>query len=190
LPSRTHLASTLLALTLSLGLAGCGPATPEPSATPVAPSPVLPVSTPTPDMDALYAEAERVVWRWAELEDSYLLDEQNEEYPPQFYDILEEPFLNHSVGIYEEVQALGLRGVPGTIVELDMKPAPEAQQYGSEVALWLCQDSTDAPLVNESGAVVSPGGIAVIRLYFKHFDGVLKLFYADSYEVLEACPFE
>lgn len=141
-------------------------------------------------MEALYAKAERVVWRWAELEDSYLLDEQNEEYPPQLYDILEEPFLNHSRNIYEETKALGLRGLPGTSAGLVMQRAPDAQKYDSEVAFWVCQDSRDAPLVNASGDVVSPGGIVVILFYFKHFDGVLKLFYADSYEVVEACPFE
>lgn len=195
MPSRTHLASTLLALTLTLGLASCGPATPEPSATPVAPSPVTrnsepPVATPTPDMEALHAEAERVVWRWAELERSYLLDGEYEEYPPRLSDVLAEPYISNSRVIYEEMKALDLRIAPGTSADFTILPAPKAHKHGSEVALWVCQDTRTSPLVDAAGNVISPGRIILILFYFKHFDGALKLFYADSSEVVEACPSE
>lgn len=44
-------------------------------------------------MDALYAEAERVLRRWAEIDDDYMTRADYSQYPPAFYEVLEEPVL-------------------------------------------------------------------------------------------------
>lgn len=183
---RSRVASALLALALFVGLAGCGSGRPGSSPTPVAP---VPVATPTPDMEALYVEAERVLRRWAELEDGWFLAGDYSQYPPELYDVLADPLLSLDISMFEDYQASGWRGLPGAEAPLTVQPASGREPDGSEVALRVCQDSANSPIVDASGEVVSEGGITVMVHYFRHVDGVLKMHDSNSFEVVEECPF-
>ncbi|MGI5951649.1 MAG: hypothetical protein ACOX61_07370 [Brooklawnia sp.] len=182
-----------LTLALLLGLAGCGSTPEEPVVSPpsvVASSSPVVSQSPTPDMDALYAEAEQVLRRWVELEKGYELTGDFSEYPPGLQEVLAEPVLGLSRNNFEVAKENGWRAKPGSQPRVTSEPATGMRMDDSEVALRICLDTTDAPMVDASGEVVSPGGFQVLVFYFKYFDEDLKIFATSSYELVTACPFE
>ncbi|MGI5950944.1 MAG: hypothetical protein ACOX61_03745 [Brooklawnia sp.] len=183
-----------LALLLATGLAGCGPDSdinsPPSPVIASAPGPVSSTPTRTPDKEALYEEAERVLRQVLQLEDDFLVAVDEVEYPAELYDLIAEPHLSTNRALFEEIKAMGMRGMPDTHPIWVIERAPTIHKDDSEVVLRLCQDSRGAPLVDEAGQVVSPGNITKMLYYFKHVDGTLKLFSADSLTEVDGCPSE
>ena len=97
--------SLLVGLVVVVGLAGCssgGSGGPTSSGTPSPSVMVSPSSSPTPDLDALYAEAERVVRRATQLEEQAIRQGPGS-YPAELETLLDT--------IQSEVQAPDAAGV-------------------------------------------------------------------------------
>ena len=176
-------------LALVFALAACSPgADVSPTPSFVTPSVTASASpTPTPDMDALYAEAERVLRRSFELEDRYMQTGNFDEYPPELYGVLADPYRSLSIASFAFHKENGFRSSPGTTAVVTVRPAQGVSKSGSEVALAVCLDTRPSPLVDANGNLVSPGGVLSVNYFFKRLDGVLKLFLAEGEEV-ESCP--
>ena len=172
-------------------LAACSPgADVSPTPSFVTPSVTASASpTPTPDMDALYAEAERVLRRSFELEDRYIVGGNFDEYPPELFELLADPYLSLSQTGFTHFKESGQRGIEGTTPVITTQPLPGVSTRGSEVALAVCLDTRPAPLVDRNGTVVSEGVLKVSTYFFKQFEGKLKLFQAESGAEVDKCPF-
>ncbi|MGI5950249.1 MAG: hypothetical protein ACOX61_00150 [Brooklawnia sp.] len=146
--------------------------------------------SPTPDTDALYAEAERVILAANKLEEAYLLDADNKQYPPGLTEFFADPYLEASKRDYATIKGLGYRTPPGAEVRSRFQQAPEELDHDADVAIRACRDTTDAPFIDEHGTVTSPGNLSLWVFLLKDFDGQLKLFGATAYGEVEQCPFE
>jgi hypothetical protein len=179
--------STTLALVLALGMAGCGSGPPSSTPTPIAPGPVL-TPAPSPDMDALYAEAERVVREAMAIEEKYLMDLDNTQYPPELSEFYADPYREAHEQLLARSKERGVRLTPDPVVVWDFQPAPEELIDGAEVAMWVCKDSSGAPGLDESGEVAANGIVSMMLYYFKQVDGRLMLYFANSFSEVESCP--
>ena len=182
---------TVVGLVLVFAMAACSPG-PDVSPTPSLVTPSVTVSespTPSPDMDALYAEAERVLRHSFELEDRYMQTGDFDEYPPELYEVLADPYLSLSQTAFAFHKENGFRGAPGTSAGLTVVALPATSRSDSEVALAACLDTRSAPLVDSSGRVVSEGAISLMTYFFKHVDGKMKLFLADAGDEVDECPY-
>ena len=177
----------LVGLALAAGLASCPKA--------VAPNPHRPdtqhtarcgepVPEPTPDMDALYAEAEWVVRRATELEEQAIREGS---YPAELEELLADPYLSLSRAGVAQYWELGWKQAEGESAELSFRPRPGLRRDDSEVALEACLLATST--VDGEGSVMSESGIVHMTYFFKHVEGDLKLFTSTGEEV-EKCPFE
>lgn len=94
----------LVGLVVAVALAGCasgGPGGSSPSQTPSALVSVSVTPSPTLDMDALYAEAERVVRRATQLEEEAIRQGPGS-YPAELETLLADPYLTWSrVGVQQ-----------------------------------------------------------------------------------------
>ncbi|MGI5951648.1 MAG: hypothetical protein ACOX61_07365 [Brooklawnia sp.] len=141
-------------------------------------------------MDALYTEAEEVLRRWTELEHKHAVSGDSSGYLQELAEVMAEPVISLAIANFEVAEEEGWGALPGPGPRLTVEPARGLRMDGSEVALRVCQDTTDVPTVDSSGEVVSPGGFQVLVFYFKYFDEDLKIFATSSYELVTACPFE
>ena len=182
--------SLLVGFVVVVALAGCssaGSVGPTPSGT-LSPSVVVsPSPSPAPDMDALYAEAERVLRRSFELEDRYMQAGDFDEYPPELFEVLADPYLSQSQAVFQMMKESGYRAAEGTVAVFTVKPLPGVSRSGSEVALAVCLDTRASPLVDANGNVVSEGALFNPSYYFRHLNGKLMLFLSDAGEEVEKC---
>ncbi|MGI5950946.1 MAG: hypothetical protein ACOX61_03755 [Brooklawnia sp.] len=183
-----------LALLLATGLSGCGPdsdinAPPSP-VTASSPGPVRSTPTPTPDKEALYEEAEQIFLRSMELRSAYEHRGDFSEFPPELELLLADPHLNNMRAAYVALQETQWRAPEGSYPAIDTAPLPNAVRDGSLVALQACIDTREVPALDPEGNVVSPGRLLYAHLFFKEFDGDLKLFIADGRGSVEECPFK
>lgn len=176
---------------LLLALSGCSdtaddPASPASSATPTVVSP-SPVASPTPDMDALYAEAEAVLRAATEWEET-AIREGPPDYPVELESLLADPYLSLSKAGVSEYWELGWTIPPDESFTLIVRPVPGMTRNGSEVALEGCYQTANA--MDESGTVVSASRLLHKYYYFKHVDGQLRLFGATREGQIEQCHFD
>jgi len=173
---------------VAVALAGCasgGPGGSSPSPTPSALVSVSVTPTPTFDMNALYAEAERVVRRATQLEEEAIRQGPGS-YPAELETLLADPYLTWSrVGV-QQYWELGWKGADGESAGLILRPQPGVSQGGSEVALESCLQTVAA--VDASGSLVSSARLFHRSYFFKHVDGDLKLFSATQGSEVEKCP--
>lgn len=188
---RRHVVSSLLCLGLVAGLAGCSASGSVPAGTPTPLAPSAspehsPAASPTPDLDALYAEAERVVRRATELEEQAIRD-GGPEYPAELEELLADPYLTWSrVGV-QEYWNLGWTLPDGLTPRLILRPQPGVSQDGSDLALEGCLETP--PAVDATGAVVSQGVLLHRSYFLKGVDGgSLRLFTATRGTKVEQCP--
>lgn len=176
--------------------AGCTPGngTPTPTPTPsvssvTSPSPT-PTPTPTPSSeDALYAEAERVMTRVYEVSATFEVHGDYSAFPAELYELMADPYLGWTIALFEEGKEGGWHAPEGAFPVIQMAPLPGiSSREGSEIALQLCVDTRNVPLLDGNGNVLSEGRIAHDTVFLKRFDGVLKVFTGTT-EVVEACPF-
>lgn len=180
----------LIGLALAAGLASCsqgGAAEPTPSPTPTTPPAVTQSQSPTPDMEALYAEAERVVRRATELEEQAMREGPGS-YPAELHDLLADPYLAWSQAGVAEYQRLGWKQPEGKSAVFIIRPQPGRQMDGSEFALQACLFKTGS--IDAQGIVVAPPEAVLKSYFFKHVDGRLRLFTSTLGEEIEQCPFE
>ena len=181
----------VVALAVSLVLAGCSPGGVDES--PGSPSPSASVPAPpssvNAETEALYAEAEYVFLQSMEFRYRFERDGDYTSFPEELGDLLADPFLASVRQLYDYGQQHGLHGQAGTQPKLAIRPYPGASKDGSEVALRVCLDTTEAPALDADGQVFSEGGLFFMELFFKHVDGRLKLFSGTTTEI-EQCPFD
>lgn len=179
----------VVALAVSLVLAGCSPGGVDES--PDSPSPSVSVPAPpssvNAEMDALYAEAESVFMRSLELRYRYELRGDFSEFPPELSEVLADPYLSWVRQMYEFYREQNWSSPEGIEPAMVIRPYPGASREGSDVALQACQDTTQVPALDANGQVVSEGGLDYLELYFKRMDGNLKLFYGTHHGI-EQCP--
>ncbi len=179
----------LIGLALAAGLASCsqgGAAEPKtPSPTPTTPPAVTPSQSPTPDMDALYAEAEWIVRRATELEEQAIREGS---YPAELHDLLADPYLTWSQAGTQEYWELGWKQAAGESAQLLLRPQPGVQMEGSELALEACLLQTAT--VDAQGTLVGQSRMVRRSYFFKHVNGALKLFTSTTGTEIEQCPFE
>lgn len=191
---RRRVLGSLTGLLLIVWLVGCSAAREQPASpsSPVSDATVSSLSSPSPaptaDMDALYAEAERVLRRSFELEDRYMQGGNFEEYPPELSDVLADPYLSLSRSTFEYLKENRWRGAHGASLDLKVQPALGISVDGSELALAGCLDTRNSPLVDVDGNVVSGGAIFTPTYFFKHVDGTLKLFASFAGDRVDQCP--
>lgn len=179
---------SLAGLALAAGLAGCSQddgAAPTPSPTPSPPPSVTPSASPTPDMDALYEQAEWIVRRATELEEQ-AIEQGPGSYPAELEELLAEPYLSWSRAGVQQYWELGWTGPEGESAQLALGPLLGVSKDGSEVTLEACLWTT--PAVDASGTVVSPSALFHRNYYLKHVDEVLKLFTASGGIEVDQCP--
>lgn len=178
----------LVGLAVVSVLSGCssgGSGGPTPSGTPSPPVSVSPVASPTPDMDALYAEAERVVRRATQLEEEAIRQGPGS-YPVELETLLADPYLTWSrVGV-QQYWELGWKGAEGESAALVLRPQPGVSQDDSEVALEGCLQATST--VDANGALVGVSALLYKTYFFKHVDGDLRLFTSTMGVEVEQCP--
>lgn len=186
-----QLAAPAIVLALALALAACsnGTDTPPPQSATSSPltSPTVVQTSPTPDMDALYTEAERIVRRAYELEHSSAFD-GTDDYPAELETLLADPYLSWSRAGIQQYHDLGWYPQDGKMPELIVEPAIGTNSDGSEVALKCCLQTV--PAVNASGEVVSEAVLWYTTYFFKHVDGDLRLFTATEAQRIDQCPLE
>lgn len=137
-------------------------------------------------MDALYAEAERVVRRATQLEEE-AIQQGPGNYPAELETLLADPYLTWSrVGV-QQYWELGWKGVEGESAGLVLRPQPGVSQDGSEVALEGCLQATST--VDASGALVGPSSLFYKTYFFRHVDADLRLFTSTMGVEVEQCPF-
>ncbi|NLA28254.1 MAG: hypothetical protein GX875_01160 [Propionibacterium sp.] len=137
-------------------------------------------------MDALYAEAERVFLRSNELRYEYeLRGNYGEGFPSELNDLVAEPYLSSLVALYDFYKDKGWHSPDGAEPLVVIDRYPGVSKAGSEAALRACVDTRPTPSLDVNGEVVSEGTIYRLELFFKHFDGVLKLFDGTTNEVPE-----
>ena len=138
-------------------------------------------------MDALYADAEQVYRRSLEIRDQYeLRGEYGDGFPQELNDLSAEPYLTSLIALYDFYKEKGWRAPEGTQPILTVGRYPGVSKAGSEVALQACMDTRPSPAIDADGNVVSEGVIYRLELFFKHFDGRLKLFEGSTNKV-EQC---
>ena len=178
----------LIGLALAAAVASCsrgGAAEPTPSPTPTTPPAVTASQSPTPDMEALYAEAEWVVRRATELEEQAIRDGQGS-YPTELEELLAEPYLSASRAGVQQSWELGWKGPEDESAELILRPRPGMKKDDSEVALEACFFTTST--VDANGSVISGPGLWHRTYFFKHVEGDLRLFSATGGDEVERCP--
>ena len=179
----------VVALAVSLVLAGCSPGGVDES--PDSPSPSVSVPAPPSsvdaEMDALYAEAESVFMSSLELRDQFELRGDYSEFPAELQDFVADPYLSWLRETFEFMKEKRWRAPEGAEPVLTLRPYPGVSRDGSEVALQACMDTRATPALDEQGQVVSEGAIGYLELYFKRYDDKLKLFYGTTNKV-EVCP--
>ncbi|WIY83177.1 hypothetical protein [Propionimicrobium sp. PCR01-08-3] len=139
-------------------------------------------------MDALYAEAEQVFRRSMELRNQFEGSGDYSEFPAELNELLADPYLDSVHQLFDFGRENGLHGPAGVGPALTVARYPGVSKGGSEVALRACLDSRDAPALDADGEVFSEGGLFHMKLFFKHFEGSLKLFDGTTGSVDE-CPF-
>ena len=177
-------------LALVFALAACSPGA-DVSPTPSFVTPSVTASappTPTPDMDALYAEAERVVRRATELEE-LAIQVGDVEYPAELEGLLADPYLTWSRVGLQQYRELGWKGPEGKNAILDLRPLAGVALDGSEVALEGCFDTRPVPAVDADGNVMSEGALFHRTYFFKHVGNGLRLFNATKGDKVDQCPF-
>lgn len=177
-------------LTALLALTGCTSADPQPSSqspTVSESNSVLPPSSfDGPEMDALYAEAEQVFLRSMQLRfESELQPQQNEFPAAEMSELLADPYLSWVHGGYDYMREQNWHGPLGVEPTLTIGRYPGVSKAGSEVALQACLDTRQVPALDVNDQVVSEGSVFHLELFFKRFDGQLKLFEGGSTEVVE-----
>ena len=177
----------VVALAVSLVLAGCSSDGVDES--PGSPSPLVSVPAPPSsvdaEMDALYAEAESVFRRVMELRFQFELQPQQYEFPAEMGELLADPYLSWVRGGYDYMREQNWHAPDGVEPTFVVARYPGASKADSEVALEGCLDTRQVPALDASGQVVSEGTVFHLELFFKHFDGQLKLFEGTSNEVTE-----
>ena len=137
-------------------------------------------------MDALYAEAEQVYRRSLELRYEYeLRGNYGDGFPEELNDLVAEPYLTSVIALYDFHRENGWRGPEGAEPVVSIARYPGVSKGGSEVSLQGCMDTRLTPAVDLDGQVVSEGTIYRLELFFKHFDGRLKLFDGTTNKVAE-----
>ncbi len=187
---RSRILGLVLCLVVLPAVAGCSPGDSSASAGSAdAGSPSVsappPPSSPGPEMDALYAEAERVFLRSLELRDQFELRGDFSEFPPELSDLLADRYLTSVHELYDFYKDKGWHSPEGAVPITTVGRYPGASKAGSEVALQACMDTRPTPSLDDSGQIVSEGKLYRLELFFGHFDGRLKLFDGSSSEVLE-----
>lgn len=183
----------LVAIALLAGLAACSPEPIEPSTPP--PSPSVSVSaTPTaglsPDMDALYAEAERILRLSWTIQEDRLKAGDFDTFPPELEAILADPYLQSMRTAFELYRAEDLRMSPDTSTGLTVRPSPGRVVDGSDLAVQACIDMRSAPVLDANGNVFSQGGLILQTYFFKTEEGVTKMFATQGDGEVAQCPFE
>ena len=179
----------VVATVVLLGLSGCSdtaddPASPASSATPTVVSP-SPVASPTPDMDASYAEAMRIIRRAYELELSAMADGVDE-YPVELTEILADPYLSWSAAGVKEYHELGWTPPPDEVPVIVLRESPGVSMDGSELAVEGCLQGVAA--LDSTGQVASDAVLIRKTFFFRHLDGRMKLFTATKGEEISKCP--
>ncbi len=137
-------------------------------------------------MDALYAEAEQVYRRSLELRYEYeLRGNYGNGFPEELNDLVAEPYLASAVALYDFYKENGWRSPEGAEPVVSLGRYPGVSKAGSEVALQACVDTRPSPALDADGKVVSEGTMYRVELFFKHFDGRLKLFDGTTNKVAE-----
>lgn len=178
---------TALALVLTFGLAGCGSDPDSAPPTPGAPTPMTTADM-SSEVETLYTEAEQLVSEIGELQMAYLMDADDKQYPVRFEELIDEPYLEQHEGMYADLKEKGRRISPDAEIPMSFQWAPEELAHDAEVAIWVCQDSRQAPALDASGEIVAEGNVSTTLHYFKQFDGTLKLFRQGTYMQVDECP--
>lgn len=173
------LASTLVLLT------GCTPTSPPTMSA----SPTVTTSTPTPSVDPLYVEAERVYREYFRELTALEVAGGAEQLPPVFKTLVMEPQYSAIEQLYRDSKQQGIHYQPGTVPTLVMvRGLPGASKDGSQVALASCVDGRHSVVLQADGSTLGPGVIVYRMNFFKRdMDGFLKLFTVESNEAKQ-CP--
>ncbi len=179
----------VVALAVSLVLAGCSPGGVDESPGSPLPSASVPAppSSVNAEMDALYAEAESVFLRSLELRYRYELHGDFSGFPSELNEVLADPYLSWNRQLYEFYQEKKWSSPEGAKPVVVVRPYPGVTREGSDVALQACMDTRPVAVMDTNGQLMSEGILGYLELYFKRFDGQLKLFYGTTSEV-EECP--
>lgn len=184
-----RLFSALLALVIALGLAACRPEPVDPTPTPTpTPSPVV---TPSPTVDEyaeLYEEAKQVYLRSVEVSKPFDMLGEFNGFPPELEDLLADPYLGLTRSAYELYEQRGIHALPGPDPVFTFAEHRGVARDGSDIAIRACQDARGVTMVDATGAVIPAWDLSLSVLYFKRFEGHLKLFFSEVREV-DACPF-
>ena len=175
----------VVALAVSLVLAGCSPGDPGPSTSSISPS--VSALSPDAEMAALYAEAEQVFLQSLELRDRFELLGDYSMFPAELEEVLADPYLAWMRSLYEYGKEHGLHAAVDSEPGLIVRPYPGVSREGSDVALQACQDTRMTPALDSDGNVFSEGSLSYLELYFQRIDGKLRLFYGTHVKV-EQCP--
>lgn len=173
------LASTLVLLT------GCTPTSPPTMSA----SPTVTTSTPTPSVDPLYVEAERVYREYFRELTALEVAGGAEQLPPVFKTLVMEPLYSSMQAVYRDAKEKGLHYKPGAIPILKwVRPLPGAAYGDSVIAIQACMDGSQTELVDGDGQSMGSGIIMKRMAFYKRdTDGLLKITVTDVQEVSE-CP--
>lgn len=173
-----------------LVVTGCGPAGTDPSPAPSVSSTAVPRPTPSPSAqssDELYAEAERVLLEAIEVINRHEVAGEYSGMAEELTPFAMGDFLASTLAAYSLLEEKQWHGKASEVPTITVEPAPGVTYQDSEVALHVCQDSTNAPLYGPDGSVASIGRILESRYYFKRdSDAKLKVFY-QQYREVESC---
>lgn len=186
---RGRMGVVAVGLSVVLVFGACTPGGAEPSgggassATPMASVSAAPSSD--AEMDALYAEAEQVFWRSMELRYAYELRGDFAPFPDEMSELLADRYLEAAKAQYDFYVEKQWHSPEGAEPVVAVARYPGAAKSGSEVALVACIDTRPTPALNSDGQIVSEGNVHRWEMFFKHFDGKLKLFDGTSKEMSE-----
>lgn len=171
------LASTLVLLT------GCTPTSPPTMSA----SPTVTTSTPTPSVDPLYVEAERVYREYFRELTALEVAGGAEQLPPVFKTLVMEPLFSSMQVAYRDAKEKGLHYKPGAIPILKwVRPLPGAAYGDSVIAVQTCVDGRLTVLLDGAGQSRGPGIAMKNMVFFKRdSDQVLKITVTDLEEVQE-----
>lgn len=186
----------LFSLVLLLGfLAGCsspGDDPPSPSPTPVvsvSASATPSAASPTPDMAALYAEADRVYRASLEAQFKFALTGDYSEFPPELASLQGPEFLATTRGLFELGKQEGYV-LTGGVPSVKTRPLKGVSKGNSVAAIQTCYDARGLTLMDGQGQVVTVVDTLALGMYFfAEIDGQLKIIDSEIEEYL-MCPID
>ena len=137
--------------------------------------------------DELYAEAERVYRAYFELEQRAFLEGGVNGVPVEMNQYIMGKYSLMFSDILAQMSKNGWRMKPGTREQIGMmRNAPEMTGEDSVVAIRVCIDSSNSPLVDSNGVTVG-AGFDLNSVFFKYDnDGNLKI-YGSTGESVDSC---